>query len=325
MANSWTLTVIILLSIILARSQTRGDQGTVSHQNQASAIEKLTVFKEQTFFSGTNVTLRCGNVTDVKWSELIYIVWNISLQGKKCWLGLSPKMDGTCKDGKRLFNTSDGVSLFIPNISIEDEGFYSCDASYKGGSYMVNVSVSVIQLSTKQDRKNSQRIAVCQATYKKTAPTLHWEPALNYCSNISSFNNGMYVMMESRVCLSDKVNISELTCVATYTSESGSVQQKSTLHFTTGSTESKSSFQSEVIAILVAFVCLILVSLGVYFLCRKFYDISALKSFCCKSKISTPAEDKPPQPADVEEVEPYASYIQRVNSIYNSSAELFNA
>ncbi len=31
------------------------------------------------------------------------------------------------------------------------------------------------------------------------------------------------------------------------------------------------------------------------------------------------------KPADVEEVEPYASYIQRVNSIYNSSAELFNA
>lgn len=31
------------------------------------------------------------------------------------------------------------------------------------------------------------------------------------------------------------------------------------------------------------------------------------------------------KPPDVEEVEPYASYIQRVNSIYNSSAELFNA
>ncbi|XP_073701103.1 uncharacterized protein [Garra rufa] len=234
MANNKTLMVVVLLSIFVAGSQTRGDQDTVSHQNQASAIEKLTVFKEQTFFSGTNVTLQCGNVTDVKWSELIYIVWNISLQGKKCWLGLTPKMDGTCKDGKRLFNTSDGVSLFIPNISIEDEGSYSCDASYKGGSYMVNVSVRVVQLSTRLENENSQMFAVCQAKYKRTAPTLHWQPALNYSSSISSFNNGMSFMMENRVYLPNKVNISELTCVATYTSESGSVQQKSKLHLTTG-------------------------------------------------------------------------------------------
>lgn len=31
------------------------------------------------------------------------------------------------------------------------------------------------------------------------------------------------------------------------------------------------------------------------------------------------------QPCDPEELEPYASYMQRVNSIYNSSADLFKA
>ncbi len=103
------------------------------------------VFREQTFISGSDVTLQCGNATDIKWNELIYIIWNISHQGRKCWLGsngLSPKLYNTCNDGKMLQNTSDGVSLVIPKISIQDEGFYSCDVSYKAGSYILNVSVS---------------------------------------------------------------------------------------------------------------------------------------------------------------------------------------
>ncbi len=41
-------------------------------------------------------------------------------------------------------------------------------------------------------------------------------------------------MMENRVYLPADFNNSELTCVATYTSESGSVQHKSTLHLTGG-------------------------------------------------------------------------------------------
>ncbi|XP_043085555.1 cell surface glycoprotein CD200 receptor 1-A isoform X2 [Puntigrus tetrazona] len=311
MAKGWTLPLIVLLSVFIARSQTR-------------------VFKERTFILGSDVTLWCGNTTDIKWSEMIYIVWNISLQDRKCWLGLSPKLDNNCKDGKRLYNTSNAVSLLIPNITIQDEGFYYCDVSYKGGSYAVNVSVSVTQLSTHLDSENNQRIAVCRAIYKKTAPSLHWEPALNLSSDISSVEKLGRFFMENRVYLPDHVSIGEITCVSTYPSESGSVRYKSTLDLKlnslNGMQSSSKHSPSEIIAISVGSVCFVLVSLAVvYVLCRKLNDLSALKTLCCKSKISTPAEDKPPQPADVEEVEPYASYIQRVNSIYNSSAELFNA
>lgn len=101
----------------------------------------LPVFKEQIFVVGNDVTLWCtDNATDVKLNEFIYVVWNMSMQGKKCYLGLSHKRDDTCNDGKKLNNTS--FSLFIPNISMEDEGYYLCDLSYKGGSNAVNISVS---------------------------------------------------------------------------------------------------------------------------------------------------------------------------------------
>ncbi|CAM4605794.1 unnamed protein product [Leuciscus chuanchicus] len=233
MANSWILMVVVLLSIFVSGSHTRGQQDA-SQENQ-DAEKKLTDFKEQIFMAGSDATLWCANnVTDVKWNELIYIVWNISMQGRKCYLGLSPKLHNTCNDGKRLYNTSKGVSLFIPKISMEDEGSYFCDLSIKGGSRAVNVSVSVTRLETDLVRENGQRIAVCKATYKKTAPTLHWEPALNFSlKNASGKKADTYFIIENRVNLPDDVTISNLSCVASYPSVSGSLQQKSTLHITT--------------------------------------------------------------------------------------------
>ncbi|ROL43795.1 hypothetical protein DPX16_4629 [Anabarilius grahami] len=235
MVNSWILTLAVLLSIFGPGCHTKGDQDNVPHKNQDAAIEKLTVFKEQTFVAGSDVTLWCAdNVTDVKWKELIFIKWNISMQGKKCYLGLSSELgpNNTCKDGKRLNHTS--FSLFIPKISMQDEGFYLCDLSYKGGSKTVNISVSVNRLETQLDSENGQRIAVCKATYKDTAPTLHWEPALNFSFTNTSVNEvGTFFIMENHVHLPDDVIISTLTCVASYTSVSGSVQQKSTLDVTT--------------------------------------------------------------------------------------------
>ncbi|KAJ8388399.1 hypothetical protein AAFF_G00134250 [Aldrovandia affinis] len=68
----------------------------------------------------------------------------------------------------------------------------------------------------------------------------------------------------------------------------------------------------------VSFVAAILTGL---FITRK--HLGKLRN-CCKSKISAPPPPKTPQIQDVEEVEPYASYVQRVNSIYNSSADLCN-
>ncbi|XP_051997969.1 uncharacterized protein si:ch211-214p13.9 isoform X2 [Xyrauchen texanus] len=227
MTNNRTLKMVVLLSIFVARSHTR-------------------VFKAETFMEGSNVTLKCGDAK-VKWNELIFITWNLSMQGRKCFVGMLSKPESNCNDGKMILNSSNRIDLFIPKISKGDEGSYSCDISYSAGTYAetVNVSVGVPNLDSQLEFKN--------------------------------------VLSDHKLPWGN-------------------------------------------IAIAVGSVCFIIVSLAlVYVLRRKLNNLSALKILCCKSKISSPAEDKPTQAPDVEEVEPYASYIQRVNSIYNSSAELFNA
>ncbi|XP_052003906.1 cell surface glycoprotein CD200 receptor 1-A-like [Xyrauchen texanus] len=328
MTNNKTLTVVILLSFFVARHHTKGEEQNINLTQPLQARNdklesKLTVFKAETFVEGHNVNLTCGN-SEVKWNELIYITWNISLKSRKCFIGMEPsRLESSCNDGKMHLKHSNGVSLFIYNISKEDEGFYSCDISYREGTYAqtVNVSVIVPNLVSKQEFKNGQWYVVCEAKYEQSAPTLHWEPALHITQNTSIIKNGNVHFVENRVYLRDVVNVSNLTCVANYPNW----QQHITPDLRKPAV-SDHKFPWEIIAIAVGSVCFIIVFLAVvYVLCRKLNKLSVLKMLCCKSKISTPAKDKPIQPHDVEEVEPYASYIQRVNFIYNSSAELFNA
>ncbi|XP_056610164.1 cell surface glycoprotein CD200 receptor 1-A-like isoform X1 [Triplophysa dalaica] len=292
MMNNRMLVAIVFLSFFVTRTHTRD-------------------FRAQTFIEGSDVILKCDS-PKVNWNEIIYIIWNISLQSKKCWLGIESSIqNSTCNDGKKLFNSSDGIYLLIPKISKEDEGSYLCDLSYKGGGYGQMVNLSVHHFTNWLEVINGQRVAVCQAKYEQSKPTLQWEPALNFSSNISNTRNGdMSFIVENRVYLPDNFTISNLTCVVTYPP---SLAQRNLTNL-------------ETITIAVCSICFILVFVAVvHILHKKLNNLSALKTMCCKSKISTPAEEKPPQPPDVEELEPYASYIQRVNSIYNSSAELFNA
>ncbi|TRY86697.1 hypothetical protein DNTS_028780 [Danionella cerebrum] len=119
---------------------------------------------------------------------------------------------------------------------------------------------------------------------------------------------------------------SELICVASYPSVSGSKEMRTNLLLQSDAPDSQEYSRQMIISLSVGSISCMLVSLAmIYILRRKLYSMSTLNMFCCKFKISTQPENKPPQSSPVDEVEPYASYIQRVNSIYNSSAELFNA
>nr|XP_055071169.1 uncharacterized protein LOC129451760 [Misgurnus anguillicaudatus] len=196
---------------------------------------------------GSNVTLKCDN-TEIKWNELLYIIWNISLQSRKCWIGfelLNKNIQNSCNDGKMLLNSSDGFSFFISKISKKDEGSYLCDVSYKGGGYKQKINITVSNFTSWLEVNNGQRVAICQAKYEKSEPTLQWEPALNFSSNISYVKISNMSFMESRVYLPNF--ISDLKCVATYPRKSG--QQNTT---------------SDTIA--VASICFILVSLTVVFI-----------------------------------------------------------
>ncbi|XP_065149411.1 cell surface glycoprotein CD200 receptor 2-like [Paramisgurnus dabryanus] len=285
MMNKMTLTSIVFLSMFVARTHTRGEDQTIFvgpnliQQSPASVPDKvgniITVFEAETFMEGSNVTLKCGS-TKIKWNELLYTVWNISLQSRKCWIGsefLNKTIQNYCNDGKTLLNSSDEFSLLIPTISKKDEGSYLCDVSYKGGSFRKKINISVSDFTSWLEFNNGQRVAICQAKYEESEPTLQWEPALNFSSNISYVKISNMSVIESRVYLPNA--ISDFKCVAIYPHKSG--QQNTTYDLTNSDT------------IAVASISFIFVSLTVVFIqCRKLNSLAQLP--------------------DVEEVETYVTY-----------------
>ena len=95
-----------------------------------------------TFNQGIDVTLDCIKM----WGEMLYTNWTMDLKNKRCQMDFDSDGQGlnSCEDGKTLHNTSTGESyLLIPNISISDEGVYTCTFGHKGGTDFAIYKVSV--------------------------------------------------------------------------------------------------------------------------------------------------------------------------------------
>ncbi|XP_036400978.1 cell surface glycoprotein CD200 receptor 1 isoform X3 [Megalops cyprinoides] len=172
------------------------------------------------------------------------------------------------------------------------------------------------QISTRLDIRDGKREAVCSAAGGKPAASVSWRNTWNCNVTQSSRQNsdGSFTV-ESRFILPDPVDADNLSCIITHPSWG----ERLGILLTSDQREPR-LFQWIIVALgSISFAVAVLAGL---YITRK--HLGKLRN-CCKSKISASPPPKTPQPQDVEEVEPYASYVQRVNSIYNSSAELCNA
>ncbi|XP_072541112.1 cell surface glycoprotein CD200 receptor 1-B-like isoform X2 [Salminus brasiliensis] len=277
---------------------------------------------------GTTVTLLCTNVK-IAWSEMIYVIWKINSH-KNCWISVAANDTSfnTCEDEKKMYiSTAGDYSLIIPDFSIKDEGNYTCDVSYRAGGYVETIHVSAWarpSLTAWLEDKGGHTFAVCEAQ-SKPAASIYWKTQWNPSepkTNSSKDASGLFTVT-SHLQLPQNASRNNLTCVV-----SASPHKWKEIPFNTFKYKD-SSYSVRLLFILlgVCATCSIVTLLtGLYIMRGKIKQLSVFREICCTSQIPAPAkEEKTPQPRDPEEVEPYASYVQRVNSIYNSSAELFNA
>uniref|UniRef100_A0A4W5R719 Ig-like domain-containing protein n=1 Tax=Hucho hucho TaxID=62062 RepID=A0A4W5R719_9TELE len=255
--------------------------------------------RSEHFLLGNNAILKCSNKT---WSEMIYTIWKINLDGIKCQISSSNDNQNlnTCNDGKAMLNTSRGESyLQIPGFSKRDEGIYHCESVYKAGSYISNIDVSLIappSVSAWLEWEGRRQVAVCLAEGGKPAASISWSEKKNSTStttlNLDGFNK-----VESRLVLPEGIAMGNLTCAVIHPSWEE-------VHMVTPET----FIPWQLVIISVGTISIMAILGGLYFTRKHICRISP----------------KAPQSQDyVEEVEPYASYVQSVNIIYNSSADQF--
>ncbi|XP_046902234.1 cell surface glycoprotein CD200 receptor 1-A [Hypomesus transpacificus] len=328
MRNKWILgAVLYFLAVTETWSLVEGNnpnsanyRSTTSSTSNMQGVSKLHVYRSEHFRVGSNITLQCSNKT---WNEMIYTIWKIPTHEKLCQI--SSTEDGqnmnTCNDGKALCNTTNGESyLCIPEFSERDEGSYFCETVHKGGSYAAKIDVLVTAppiVSAWIEKEGSRYTAVCEAVRGKPAASITWRTTWNSSSALitTNFTDGLH-SVRSRLVLPEGVAMTNLSCVVSHPSWTD--EQTHDPNIATKDYFSDSP-KSQIIVISVVTISIVMAVFGsIYFTLRNLHTIRN-----CFVSNTTPVESKCSPVDEVEEVEPYASYVQRVNTIYNSSDDFF--
>ncbi|XP_019910109.1 cell surface glycoprotein CD200 receptor 1-A isoform X2 [Esox lucius] len=321
MSNIFMIEFISLLAVSATWSQDTG----VNHNISASSHSFLTsivttgrppiiaVTRSVVAREGQDLNLMCSNKT---WNEMIYTIWKINIDGSECQVSFDNQKElNTCNDGKQMHNSTRGESyLLIPQFSVRDQGVYHCESVYKGGINSQDITVTIIappEVKFQLEMIEGRRVAVCLVKGKPAA-SISWRNTWN--SSITPQNTNDSNQVTSSLPLPEGVNTENLTCAVTHPFWN---QEKMYLptNETVEATQDTRPWLLVSISVVTITISVIMVTLGGLYFTRK---------HLCRIRAATPSVSKAPQPQDcVEEVEPYASYVQRVNSIYNSSAELF--
>ncbi|XP_075896111.1 cell surface glycoprotein CD200 receptor 1 isoform X2 [Nelusetta ayraudi] len=273
----------------------------------SQAWGRETVVRNQTFHLGSDVMLECNNVT---WNDIVYILWNLDLGHKKCVIGFSRSGQSSegCHDGKMVRNTSSAqLYLHIPKFSKDDVGVYKCESAYKGGreNYLYNVGIKGRPPSSNAwlERRNGMLVAVCNVSSVKPAANISWNHE-GVLVNTQEESDGMFIA-ESRLELLKETDAETLKCTIRHPDwpEEWILQPKFR------------ESDNPLMVIMCGAGIVIFLAGAAFFVMKK----QTLRP--CRQSSTSPSQCTPKE--DAEEVEPYASYVQRVNSIYNSSADLF--
>ncbi|XP_029967919.1 cell surface glycoprotein CD200 receptor 1 isoform X2 [Salarias fasciatus] len=254
-----------------------------------------------TFDAGSQVNLTCSKTMS---NRTIYVIWRVKLKNKECYISIENNQTvDKCLDGKSLQHSN----LLIPNFSTEDVGVYKCEFVYSGGKEDHIIDLSIIvppQTHAWLESKNNKMVAVCKAERGNPAANISWSHTGNVLSYEALPQADGFVTVESRLELPEDTDVGNLSCAVSHPSW---VQARIVMP-----QAENANFPWLYIVIAVVIVTAIFVGSASF----------ALKAWRRSRQADVPPSKLPPTEY-VEEVEPYASYVQRVNSIYNSSADLF--
>ncbi|XP_028447822.1 cell surface glycoprotein CD200 receptor 1-B isoform X1 [Perca flavescens] len=308
--------MMICAAIIFSLSEAWSQDPALSGTNQSISVNSSTsspegfVVRNLAFNLGSEVNLDCSNKT---WNEMMFVTWTIKLKNKECRIGYSNEglSDDLCNDGKSLRNTTSAKSyLHIPNFSNNDVGVYKCESVYTGGNdnYLIHVNITVgpSSLSAWFEFKDNKMVAVCKAEGGKPAASISWSQPGNSSSVETASSHGFFTV-ESRLELLEGMDKENLSCAIRHPYWKG-------LRILTPINLLKKGYIPWLCILIVAVIMLL-----AGFLLFAHKKLKTLRR--CQQTETSPS--KSPPTGDVEEVEPYASYVQRVNSIYCSSADLF--
>ncbi|XP_051465713.1 cell surface glycoprotein CD200 receptor 1 isoform X2 [Apus apus] len=263
-------------------------------------------FKRVSVTIGKSPVLICPHKLNVT-----MVTWKISPKvGGPCTLGYRAdhnKTDRTnCSDSMNWKSRPDwDPALEIRQVGIAHEGNYTCEVVTVDGNFPTTYLLSVLvppRLSLYCDGHGSH---VCEAAAGKPAAWVWWVPGGNSTPKEESHGNGTVTVLSKFTA--HNTSMTNATCVMFH--PAGNQSKSITCH---------PSGNNFVVLSLSIVISLLIIIIFMAVIC--YFKIHSDRQ-CHKTKPLESAPTLPPED-DTMEVEPYTTYVQKENVIYNSVSDL---
>ncbi|XP_053311492.1 cell surface glycoprotein CD200 receptor 1-A-like [Spea bombifrons] len=263
----------------------------------------------------TSVSVNKGDFTvlkcpDKKGQSLIVLTWKIQTVDKlTCIISYSPDEDPFNNCSHTINVDPELGSLHINNSQLSDEGLYTCDIATGYDTLSTSTTLQVLVPPSITLKLNSNGSLDCQAHDGNPAANIFWSPATH---NAETRKENQSNRMWTTISTYNVKNASEtnVTCVV---SHPAFAQNRSISMSKTGET-----FSVWVVVSVMIIVFVVIIS-GFFILKHR----SNIRDCIRKDKQNTDSiQECSTNAQDAEEVEPYASYTHKVNTIYNSRPDI---
>ncbi|XP_075053433.1 cell surface glycoprotein CD200 receptor 1-A-like isoform X2 [Mixophyes fleayi] len=258
--------------------------------------------------AGNNTVLECDHEPG---DSLVMVVWKVHrLDRSHCLVSFDASGNQTfnnCSDRMYLDVGVNRASLRIHNSTISDEGNYTCEIVNANGTHISRFMLQVLVAPYVLVKINRFGYPECQAIGGHPAADILWTPKPYYEEQNKHYTEKNRTTTVISTYNPTDVNVTEATCVVSHPTFTSPVRR---LIKVPAVGQNNIWWASAPILLLV-------IAIGVIV----FWQQTHFRYCLRKEKDNTPDMQENPT-VTVEDVEPYASFTQKVNSIYNSTNEL---
>ncbi|XP_049680511.1 cell surface glycoprotein CD200 receptor 1 isoform X3 [Accipiter gentilis] len=274
----------------------------------------LTITKVMRTVGNNRVSATVGNrcvLTCPSKSNITMVTWKISPKvGGPCTLGYRADQNKTdrtnCSDSMNWkFRPDRDPALEIRQVGIDHEGNYTCEVVGTEGNFHKTYHLTVLVPPRLTMYCDDHGNPVCKAVAGKPAAQILWVLESNSTPKEEGHDNGTVTVLSTFTAYS--TNVTNTTCIVSH--EAGNQSMTIACH-----PPDNNGFILPV-SITLCFLSIIIFMAVIYYF--KLHS----ERLCLKTKPPETAPTHSPQD-DTMEVEPYTTYVQKENVIYNSVSDL---
>ncbi|XP_053561852.1 cell surface glycoprotein CD200 receptor 1-B isoform X2 [Bombina bombina] len=266
-------------------------------------VRVVTAGASQSVYAGNTAVLNCdGDPGD----SLIMFTWKVFLQnGSICTLSFIVDND-TYNGCSNRIQMNRNMSLIIHNSKITDEGNYTCEIVNAVGTIINTTILRILVQPCVTLKSKRDGTAHCEAIGGYPAAKITWIPesdGLITTDKVLQPDKSWTIISTYRP---KYPNVTEVTCVVSHPTFAHPQNRSVAI--------SNSGGNTELLVLLIPIIGVLTIGLILY--CKR----SKIRFFRHNVKGSAAESAQSPSEQNKEDVEPYASFTQKVNTIYSTAS-----